>query len=82
MNTPKSIVITVIEPFITGPSFAVTNITDTSPNIIACPAIILAKSLTISENGLVNIPNISIICIRGIGNFRNTGTSGHRISFQ
>ena len=81
MNTPKSIVTTVIEPFITGPSLAVTKITDTSPKIMAWPAIIFAKSLTINEKGFVNIPNISIVCIIGRGNFKKIGPSGHRISF-
>ena len=63
-------------------SYAVTNITETSPNIMACPAIILANSLTINEKGFAIKPNSSIVCIIGIGNFRKTGTSGHRISFQ
>ena len=43
---------------------------------------ILANSLTISENGLAISPKISIICIIGSGNFKNIGTSGQRISFQ
>ena len=82
INTPKSRVMNVMDPFITGPSFAVTNITATSPNIIACPAMMFAKSLTMSENGFDINPNSSIVCIIGSGNFRNSGTSGHRISFQ
>ena len=35
INNPNSMVTTVIDPLITGPSFAVTNITDTNPRIIA-----------------------------------------------
>ena len=82
INTPKSNVMKVMEPFITGPNLAVTNITATSPNIIACPAIMLANNLTISENGLDINPNSSIVCIIGSGHFKNNGTSGQSISFQ
>ena len=82
INTPKSKVMKVMEPFITGPNLAVTNITATSPNIIACPAIMFAKSLTINEKGFVNIPSISISWSIGIGHLRKIGPSGQNISFQ
>ena len=49
------------------------------PNMMECPAIMLAKSRIIRVNGLVKIPNISINAISG---FIHNGTSGQRISFQ
>ena len=72
----------VIEPLTTGPILAVTKTILVNAKIIECPAIILANKRIINANGLVKIPNNSIIGIKGIGHFKNTGTSGHSISFQ
>ena len=74
--------ITLSPPLTSGPISAVRKITATTPSIMKCPARILAKSLTIKLNGLVNIPMISINGIRGSGTFNHVGTSGQRMSFQ
>ena len=58
------------------------NIIAQKHNAIACPANIFAKSRIIKAKGFVKIPKSSIIGIKGIGNFIQTGTSGQNISFQ
>ena len=54
-----------------------------NPNAIMCPAAILAKSRTISTNGLVNTPTSSTTGIKGTGIFSHQGTPGElKICFQ
>ena len=55
--------------------------THVKANIIACPAIILAKRRIISAKGLVKTPNNSMAGMMGIA-FRKRGTSGQKMSFQ
>lgn len=58
------------------------NIKHISTNIIMCPANMFAKRRIIRATGLVRVDIISITGINGIGALRNTGTSGHKTSFQ
>ncbi len=48
----------------------------TNTVIIMCPAIMFAKSRTISTNGFVITPVSSTTGIKGMGNFSHHGTSG------
>ena len=58
------------------------NIIHTKDNMITCPAVILAKSRTVKENGLVNISMNSNAGIKGTGSFNQVGTSGFIVCFQ
>ena len=46
------------------------------------PAKMLANKRIIKAKGLVRVEMSSMIGIKGMGNFRNIGTSGQRMSFQ
>ena len=82
MKIPKSTDMTVMEPLMTGPAFTVMKIMATKLRMAACPAMMLANRRIIKANGLVKIPNSSIIGMRGTGTFNHKGTFGQKISFQ
>ena len=58
------------------------NIKAISTMMTICPARMLANRRIIRANGLVRVDTSSMMGIKGMGNFRNNGTSGQRISFQ
>ena len=79
LNNTDTILMDVL---MAAPILAVTKIILVSAKMMECPAKILANKRIIKANGLVKIPNNSMAGIKGIGHFKNIGTSGQRISFQ
>ena len=73
---------TLIDVLMAAPILAVTKIMLVNAKMMECPAKILAKRRIIKANGLVKIPKSSMAGIKGMGHFKNVGTSGQRISFQ
>ena len=53
-----------------------------STMMMICPAKMLANRRIIKAKGLVRVEMSSMMGISGMGNFRNMGTSGQRMSFQ
>ena len=47
-----------------------------NPSTTMCPAVMLANRRTASTNGFVKQPTVSMIGMRGRGNFKNHGTPG------
>ena len=82
MKMLKSTDTMLIEVLMAAPILAVTKMILVNARMMECPAKILANKRIIKAKGLVKIPNNSMAGIKGIGHFKNTGTSGHRISFQ
>ena len=82
INTMNNIATTDIKPFKTAPRDTVIKTTQVRDNMMIWPARVLAKRRIIKAKGLVKRPKISMSGINGIGAFIQTGTSGHKISFQ
>ena len=72
----------LMEVLMAAPILAVTKMILVKARMMECPAKMLANKRIIKANGLVKIPNSSMAGIKGIGHFKNVGTSGQRISFQ